>query len=98
MTAIRKLAESSRPAERSEPWECAMSGNDIHVIQGESGSWLVTEGCWLAPIRVFRLQSHATAFASAVAWARGVEMLVHGPDGSQTRRLRASLTYPRELN
>ena len=75
-----------------------MARNDIHVVQAESGSWLVTEGSWLPPFRVFRKKSHAMAFAAAVAWSRGVEMLVHGPDGSQTRRDRASLTYPRELN
>jgi hypothetical protein len=79
-----------------------MARNDIHVVQAESGSWLVREGCWvgcwLPPIRVFRVMSHAMAFASAVAWSRGVEMLVHGPDGRQTRSVRASLTYPTELN
>jgi hypothetical protein len=74
-----------------------MARNDIHVIQSESGSWLVTEGCWLPPVRAFRQKSHAVAFASAVAWSRGVEMIVHGPDGSQTRTDRASLTYPTEL-
>jgi hypothetical protein len=62
-----------------------MARNDIHVVQAESGSWAVTESCCLPPIRVFRLRSHAMAFASAVAWSRGVEMLVRGPDGSQTR-------------
>jgi hypothetical protein len=74
-----------------------MVKHDIHVIQAESGSWLVTEGCWLPPVRAFRHKSHAMAFASAVAWSRGVEMVVHGPDGSQTRNVRAALTYPREL-
>ena len=67
-----------------------MPRNDIHVVQAESGSWLVTEGCWLPPVRVFRNKSHAMAFASALAWSRGVGMLVHGPDGSQTRGVRAS--------
>jgi hypothetical protein len=75
-----------------------MVGNDIHVIQADNGSWLVTEGQWLPPFRVFRVKSHAMAFAAAVAWSRGVEMVVHGPDGSQTRRSRESLTYPRDLS
>jgi len=70
-----------------------MGKNDIHVVQAESGSWLVTEGCWLHPFRVFRLKSNAMAFAFAVAGSRGVAMRVHGPDGSQTRTVRGSPTY-----
>jgi hypothetical protein len=75
-----------------------MAQNDIHVVQAESGSWLVMEGRWLPPVRTFHLQGHAMAFASALAWSRGVELLVDCPDGSQTRGVRASLTYPSELN
>jgi hypothetical protein len=75
-----------------------MAPNEIHVLQAESGSWLVTDGRPLPPIRVFRLRWHAMAFASAVAFSRGKEMVVHGPDGSQTRHDRATLTYPRELD
>jgi hypothetical protein len=78
-----------------------MTDNDIHVLQGESGSWLVTDARWVPAntIRAFRVKSHATAFASAVAFSRGSdsELIVHGPDGSQTRHERASLTYPTEL-
>jgi hypothetical protein len=74
-----------------------MVKNGIHLLQAESGSWLVTEGRRVPPIRIFRLRSHAMAFASAVAWSRGLEMVVHGPDGSQARHDRASLTYPRDL-
>jgi hypothetical protein len=76
-----------------------MPDNDIHILQGESGSWLVTDARWVPPntIRAFRVKSHATAFASAVAFSRGSQLVVHGPDGSQTRHDRASLTYPTEL-
>jgi hypothetical protein len=63
-----------------------MVANEIHVLQAESGSWLVTEGRWRPPMRFFRLRPHAMAFACKVAGSRGVEIVVHGPDGSQTRQ------------
>ena len=75
-----------------------MAPNEIHVLQGESGSWLVTDGRRRPPIRVFRLKWHAMGFASAIALSRGLEMVVHCPDGSQTRHQRASLTYPIDLD
>jgi hypothetical protein len=67
-----------------------MVANEIHLLQAESGSWLVTEGRWHPPKRYFRLRPHAMAFACAVAGARGLEIVVHGPDGSQTRQIRPS--------
>ena len=63
-----------------------MANNDIHLLQAESGSWLVAEGRWRPPMRVFRLRPHAMAFACAVAGSRGLEIVVHGPDGSQARQ------------
>lgn len=75
-----------------------MARNDIHILQAESGSWLVTDGSRVPPIRVFRLRRHAVAFGSAVAFSRGMKMVVHCPDGSQTCHGRASLTYPTELD
>jgi hypothetical protein len=63
-----------------------MVKNEIHLLQAESGSWFVTEGRWRPPMRFFRLRPHAMAFACKVAGCRGVEIVVHGPDGSQTRQ------------
>src|SRR5918999_3532170 len=63
-----------------------MVKNEIHLLQAESGSWLVTEGRWRPPMRFFRLRPHAMAFACKVAGARGVEIVVHGPDGNPTRQ------------
>jgi hypothetical protein len=63
-----------------------MVANEIHLLQAESGSWLVTEGRWRPPMRFFRLRPHAMAFACAVAGSRGLEIVVHGPDGGQTRQ------------
>jgi hypothetical protein len=62
-----------------------MARNEIHVVRAESGSWLVTEGSRPSPLRAFRLRAHAMGFAFAVALSRGSEMVVHNPDGSQTR-------------
>jgi hypothetical protein len=66
-------------------WEETMVKNEIHLLQAQSGSWLVTEGRWHPPMRVFRSRAHAIFFACAVAGTRGVEIVVHWPDGSRTR-------------
>jgi len=56
-----------------------MVKNEIHLLQADRGSWLVTKCRWRPPRRDFRSRPHA------------VEIVVHGPDGSQARENPPSL-------
>lgn len=70
----------------------------IHVGRGEDEAWLVKKGHQNSAIASYRLKYQAMAFARAVAFSRGVDMIVHDRDGHATRHHRASLTYPTRLD
>ena len=71
---------------------------DIHVGLDPEDTWSVSAGPDRPPLASFRVRLHAVAFARAVAFSRGVEMIVHDAGGSLIRHPRASLTYPARLD
>ncbi len=71
---------------------------DVHVARGPKTTWLVRRGSQPAELVSYRLKAHAMAFARALAFSTGVDMIVHDLDGVVTRYSRASLTYPTWLD
>jgi hypothetical protein len=71
---------------------------DIHVGLDPEDTWSVSAGPDRPPLASFRVRLHAVAFARAVAFSRGVEMIVHDAAGASIRHPRASLTYPARLD
>lgn len=104
---IKSIEEASeRVAKESELVVCddgpARSAirqrRDVHVARGPETTWLVRRGGQPAELASYRLKAHAMAFARALAFSAGVEMIVHDPNGVVTRHSRASLTYPTSLD
>jgi len=69
--------------------------NDVYVVQGVSGNWVVSNR--KRTLACYQSQHGAMAFARALAYSRHVAVVVQPQDGSSTRHVGASFTYPRDL-
>lgn len=72
-----------------------MPTNDVYVVQGVSGDWVVSNR--RRTLASYQSQNGAMAFARALAHCRSVEVVVQMHDGSSTRHVGASFTYPDDL-
>jgi hypothetical protein len=69
--------------------------NDVYVVQGVSGNWVVSNR--KRTLACYQSQHGAMAFARALAYSRHVAVVVQPQDGSSSRHAGASFTYPRDL-
>ena len=69
--------------------------NDVYVVQGVSGNWVVYNR--KRTLACYQSQHGAMAFSRALAYSRHVGVVVQPQDGSSTRHVGASFTYPRDL-
>jgi hypothetical protein len=72
-----------------------MPVNDVHVVQRETGDWVVSNR--KRTLAGYQFLYGAMAFARALAHSRRVGVVVQEQDGSTTRHAGASFTYPRDL-
>jgi hypothetical protein len=72
-----------------------MQVNDVYVVQGVSGDWVVSNG--RRTLARYQYQYGAVAFARALAHSRRVDVVVQPQDGNSSRQAGASLTYPLDL-
>ena len=72
-----------------------MPVNDVHVVQRETGDWVVSNR--KRTLASYQFLYGAMAFARALAYSRRVGVVVQEQDGSRTRHAGASFTYPRDL-
>ena len=72
-----------------------MPVNDVYVVQGVSGDWVVSNR--RRTLARYQSQHGAMAFARAVAYSRRAGVVVQEQDGSSSRHAGASFTYPRDI-
>ena len=69
--------------------------NDVYVVQGVSGDWVVSNR--KRTLARYQSRHGAMAFARALAYSRQGDVVVQQQDGSSSRHAGASFTYPRDL-
>lgn len=82
------------PHQRTDREDLIMAANSIHVSPDGATTWLVQPGWQRESFGSYRSRRSAVAFASALAFRRRVDMIIHELDGRIVRHLSASLTYP----
>lgn len=73
--------------------EIDMAINDINVWQKTSGSWLAGQQGKRLSNRAFRIREHAIAFGKALAFSRGANLYIRGPDGIRVLQKNESKTH-----